>query len=231
MNPLRRLFGRDTALSDARRERLAAWQALPDAPLSLATCDARLVVVDVEATGLDPNRDRLIAIGAVAIERLRIDLGQSFYAVLRQPQASSTANILVHGIGGTAQRDGMPPEDGLLDFLAFAAKAPLVAFHAGFDERLLRRAIDAHLGIAFKPTWIDLAQVAPEVLPGEMRRRKALDDWLALFGIGVFKRHDAVADAFATAQLFLALQGPARAAGLTTLDRVRWHPEASRWAR
>jgi DNA polymerase III subunit epsilon len=231
VNPLRRLFGRDAALIASQRTRLDAWQALPDAPLSLAMCDARLVVVDVEATGLDLHRDRLIAIGAVAIERLRIDLGQSFYVVLRQPQASTTENILVHGIGGTEQRDGVPPADGLLDFLAFAAKAPMVAFHAGFDDGMLRRAIDAHLGIAFKPTWIDLAQVAPDALPGEMRRRKALDDWLALYGIPVFNRHDAVADALATAQLFLALQAPAQAAGLTTLERVRWHPEASRWAR
>ena len=231
MNRLRRLFGRGVALPDAQRARLAAWQALPDAPLSLATADARLVVVDVEATGLDLNRDRLIAIGAITIERLRIDFARSFYVVLRQPQASSTENILVHGIGGTAQRAGVPAEEALLDFLEFAGKAPLVAFHAGFDDAMLRRAIDTHLGCAFKPTWIDLAQVAPDVFPGEMRKRRALDDWLALYGITVFNRHDAVADALATAQLFLALHAPARAAGFTTLERMRWHPEAARWAR
>jgi DNA polymerase-3 subunit epsilon len=231
VSALRRLFGRDAALSDTQRKRLEAWTSLHDASLSLAMAEARLVVVDVEATGLDPRRDRLIAVGAVVIERLRIDFGQAFYTVLRQPEASSTENILVHGIGGTAQRAGVPPADGLLDFLLFAGKAPLVAFHAGFDEAMLRRAVDVHLGITFKPTWIDLAQVAPEALPGEMRRRKALDDWLELYGIPVFNRHDAVADALATAQLFLALQAPAEAAGLNTLERMRWHPDAGRWTR
>ena len=82
---------------------------------------------------------------------------------------------------------------------------------------MIRRALDAHLGLPFKPAWIDLAQVAPAALPGEARGRKALDDWLALYGIPVFNRHDAVADALATAQLFLALHAPALQAG--TADR------------
>lgn len=231
MSALRRLFGRDVALSAEQRERLAAWRALPEPDLRGAPGDARLVVVDVEATGLDLRNDRLIAIGAIVIERLRIDLGQSFYAVLRQPEESSVENILVHGIGGTAQRGGVLPADGLLDFLAFAGKSPLVAYHAGFDDGMIRRALDAHLGLPFKPAWIDLAQVAPAALPGEARGRKALDDWLALYGIPVFNRHDAVADALATAQLFLALHAPALQAGMRTVERLRWHPDAGRWTR
>jgi DNA polymerase-3 subunit epsilon len=228
---LGRLFGRGVALDDAPRRRLEAWRALPEPKLDEAPEAARLVVVDVEATGLDLRSDRLIAIGAIAIERLRVDLGQSFYVVLRQSEASSTDNILVHGIGGTAQREGVPPADALLDFLEFMGKAPLVAFHAGFDEGMIRRAMSEHLGEPFKRTWIDLACVAPDALPAEARKRKALDDWLALYGIGVFSRHDAVADALATGQLLQALHGAARAAGLDTLAKLRWDPEAARWAR
>jgi DNA polymerase-3 subunit epsilon len=228
---LGRLLGRDAALTDAQRERLAAWRALPEPDLAARPADARLVVVDVEATGLDLRRDRLIAIGAIAMERLRIDLGQSFYVVLRQAEASSTDNILVHGIGGTAQREGVPAADALLDFLDFAGKAPLVAYHAGFDEGMIRRAMDAQLGERFRRVWIDLACVAPDALPAEARKRKALDDWLALYGIPVFSRHDAVADALATGQLLQAVHAAALAAGLDTLAKLRWDPEAARWAR
>lgn len=231
MSLIRRLLGRDAALTDAQRERLAAWRALPEPDLAARAEDARMVVVDVEATGLDLRNDRLIAIGAIVMERLRIDLGQSFYVVLRQAEASSTDNILVHGIGGTAQREGVPAADALLDFLAFAGKAPLVAYHAGFDEGMIRRAMSAHLGEPFRRAWIDLACVAPDALPAEARKRKALDDWLALYGIQVFSRHDAVADALATGQLFQAVHGAALAAGLDTLTKLRWDPEAARWAR
>jgi DNA polymerase-3 subunit epsilon len=227
---LDRLFGRGVALDDARRGRLDTWRALPEPPLDAAPEATRLVVVDVEATGLDLRHDRLIAIGAIAVERLRIELGQSFHVVLRQHEASATDNIMVHGIGGTAQREGVPAADALLDFLAFMGKAPLVAFHAGFDETMIRRAMAEHLGEPFRRTWIDLACVAPDALPKEARQRKALDDWLALYGIDAFDRHDAVADALATGQLLLALHGAARAAGLDTLARMRWDPAAARWA-
>lgn len=230
MSLLGRLLGRGVALDDGLRRRLDAWRALPEPSLDDTPEAARLVVVDVEATGLDLRRDRLIAIGAVAVEGMRIALGQSFYVVLRQPEASATDNILVHGIGGTAQREGVPPADALLDFLEFMGKAPLVAYHAGFDEGMIRRAMTEHLGEPFKRTWIDLACVAPDALPAEGRRRKALDDWLSLYGIGVFSRHDAVADALATGQLLQALRGAAQAAGLDTLARLRWDPEAARWA-
>jgi DNA polymerase-3 subunit epsilon len=228
---LERLFTREVPLTAERARRLAAWRASPPPDLDAAPAAARLVVVDVEASGLDLRADRLIAIGAIAIERLRIDLGQSFYVVLRQPAASSDANILVHGIGGTAQRDGVEPADALLDFLEFAGKAPLVAFHAGFDDGMIRRAMTGHLGEPFRRDWIDLADVAPDALPAEARRRKALDDWLALFDIPVFSRHDAVADALATGQLLQALVGPAAAAGFDTLRKMRWDPAAARWTR
>jgi DNA polymerase-3 subunit epsilon len=228
---LGRLFGRGVALDAAREARLAAWRALPEPDPKAVPERSRLLLVDVEATGLDVRRDRLLAIGAIAMEGLRIDLAQSFYVVLRQDDASSRDNILVHGIGGTAQREGMPPADALLDFLEFAGKSPLVGFHAGFDDAMIRRATAQHLDEPFRRTWIDVADVAPAALPDEARRRKALDDWLALYGIRAFSRHDAVADALATGQLFQALRPRALAAGLDTVDKLRWDPEAARWAR
>ena len=143
------------------------------------------------------QRDRLIAIGAVTVEAARIDLGRSFYVVLRQPEASSRENILVHGIGGTAQREGEDPAEALLAFLEFAGKAPLVGFHAGFDDALIRRAMREFLGEPYDRRWIDLAQLAPELMPEEARARTHLDAWLERFGIEVFSRHDAAADALA----------------------------------
>jgi DNA polymerase-3 subunit epsilon len=49
--------------------------------------------------------------------------------------------------------------------------------------------------------WVDLAWLAPALLPERALSCKGLDAWLKAFGIANFKRHDALADAFATAQL------------------------------
>jgi DNA polymerase-3 subunit epsilon len=228
MSWVAKLLGRRTALPPSAVARLERWRALPEPDRAVSPAAARFIVVDVESTGLNVRTDRLIAIGAVTIEAARIDLGRAFYAILRQQASSTRENILVHGIGGTQQREGLDPVDALLAFLEFAGKAPLVGYHAAFDNAMIGTATREVLGAAFERPWIDLAYVAPDLFPDEANRRKHLDAWLELFRIDVFSRHDAVADALATAQLLLA----ALARAQTPPDRVAgmlWDPGASRW--
>jgi DNA polymerase-3 subunit epsilon len=225
---LAKLLSRKVPLPSEARARLDRWLELPAAPVDGAPADARFVVADVESTGLDMRTDRLIAIGAVTVEAGRIDLGGAFYKVLRQPVASSRDNILVHGIGGTQQREGEDPIEALLAFLEFAGRAPLVAYHAAFDATMIRNATLEYLGETFKPPWIDLAYVAPELIRTEGVRHKGLDAWLQRFGIEVFSRHDAVADALATAQLLLAVLAHAEPKPRRVAELL-WDPEATRW--
>lgn len=168
-----------------------------------ASAARRWVVVDVETAGLDPARDALLAIGAVAVRDGRIDVDDSFESVVRPEAASARENILVHGIGEGAQRGGDAPAEACRAFLDWAADAPRVAFHAAFDRTVLDRAARTHLGARPKAAWLDLAGLAPVLNPDV--RATALDDWLAHFGVPLERRHHAGADAFATAMLFLRL--------------------------
>ncbi len=136
-----------------------------------AADDGRWVVLDVESSGLDPKRDRLLAIAAVAVRRdddgaPRVALADSFEVVLRQPEvAVDKANILVHGIGVGAQRQGVEPAQALAAFEQWAGSAPLFGFHVAFDEALIQRAMRAALGRSLPNAWIDLADVAQVVRP------------------------------------------------------------------
>ena len=177
---------------------------------------SRWLVLDVESSGLDPTRDRLLAIAAVAVQadgaRLVVRPGDSFEVVLRQPDvAPDKANILVHGIGVAAQRAVVEPAAALQAFLEFAGDAPLVAFHAAFDRALIERALRAVLGRKLPNAWLDLADLAPVLRPD--LKAKALDEWLAAYGLTVAVRHQAAADTLATAELFQKLWPLARAQG------------------
>ena len=192
---------------------------------------ARWVVVDCETSGLDAARDRLLSVGAVTVRGGRIDLGASFSAVLRQDAPSEPANILVHGIGGEAQLGGRPAADALREFSAFLGDGLPVAFHARFDAAVLRRAMAA-TGLQAPRAWMDAALLAPALFPGAgpaKGERRALDDWLAEFGIAHLARHDALADAYATAQLFLVLLSEAERHGAGTVDRLRRLEQSGRW--
>jgi DNA polymerase-3 subunit epsilon len=175
----------------------------------------RWVVVDTETSGLDVERDRLLAIGAVAVDDEGIRLSDSFETVVRNDGATDSANIVVHGIGRESQAAGTPAPQALEAFRAWADGAPLVGFHADFDCAVLRRAAQAS-GVAFDGApWLDLAPLAAGLVPGAYRYGgNTLDDWLAAFGIECTIRHNAAADALATAELLLRLRALAAKQGI-----------------
>jgi DNA polymerase III subunit epsilon len=217
------------ALSAAQGAALRRWRELPEPGSDASLARERAVVVDVESSGLDPLRDRLISVGAVGVRAGLARHDDAFEVVLRQEKASADANIVVHGIGGAAQLAGREPVDGLLDFLAFAGKAPLVAFHADFDRVLIERASAAALGMKPANRWLDLALLAPALYPDQPESSRALDDWLRRFGIENYERHNALADALATAQLLLVALAEAGRQGVTTWARLARLQEGQRW--
>ncbi len=196
----------------------------------------RWLVLDVESSGLDPSRDRLLALAAVSLRhdgrRAWIDLADSFEAVLRQPAATAPpdkSNILVHGIGIAAQSDGVDPAAALAGFEAFVDSAPLLGFHVEFDRRLIDRAMQATLGRKLGNRWLDIADVAAVLRPDSGAR--ALDDWLQLCGIECAQRHQAAADTLATAELLLHLLPAARAEGVTDFPGLSRLAARRRWLR
>ena len=182
----------------------------------------RWVAIDCETSGLDAARDPLLSVGAVAVSRGRIHLAAPFEARVRQQTPSTAANILIHGIGGEAQLAGAPLEDVLRDLNAYVGDAVPVGFHAPFDAAVLAR----H---GFRPSsrWIDLAVLLPGLFPG--RRAKLLEEWLGEFGIDAYERHDALADAFYTAQLLLVILAEAARHGIETVEGLRAAQGNRRW--
>jgi len=212
-------------LNLSQQERLAAWRMRSIDPTQDNFNHSRCVVIDVETTGLNLMTDTLISIGAVALVDEHIVLGDSFYIVIQQRESSEKENILIHGISGTVQREGMDPVDALLLFLEFLGSSQLVAFHVAFDETMIRRALHQYLGISFKHPWLDLAYVMPALYPTLAYSHRVLDDWIRHFSLQIEARHNAFADALVTAQLLQIAQKRARTkniadfAGLRNLDR------------
>ena len=198
---LGRAASREMPLLPEQQKALEDWRQLPDADMTRSHASTRYVVVDVETSGLDMKKDHLISIGAVALGDTRMKFSDAFQVVIRQDQVSSHDNILIHGIGGSAQSEGMDPAEALLLFLRYIGKSPLVAYHAFFDQAMIDKALVKYLGIELEQPWIDLAWVLPDFFRFRMDGRVALDDWLQLFEIENILRHNAVSDAYATAKL------------------------------
>ncbi|MEY4711746.1 MAG: hypothetical protein RIS88_1196 [Pseudomonadota bacterium] len=185
------------------RSWLARWW--PGRGAEAAPAVERWLVLDVETTGLDVHRDQLLAIAAVGLQvdwpsrRIALQPADSLALTLRPTQVSDKANILLHGIGVGAQRQGMDPAQALRAFEEWARGARLVAYHASFDRTLLRRYARENLGRPLAGEWLDIAHLCTVAHP--QVKARALDDWLAHFGIECVARHEATADVMAECDL------------------------------
>ena len=189
----------------------------------------RYVVVDVETSGLDMKNDRLISIGAVALVDERMDFADAFQVVVRQDRVSTRENILIHGIGGCAQSEGMNPAEALLLFLTYIGKSPLVAYHAFFDQTMIGKATREYLGLVPDLPWIDLAWVLPDLFRFRGDVHVPLDDWLRHFEIENIQRHNAVSDAYATAKLMQIAIAGGHSKGADTPASFMRIEKARRW--
>jgi DNA polymerase III subunit epsilon len=221
MEWLAQLFRPTAELTPELVQRIRSWRETEDLDERTSIWRTRFVVVDVETSGLNVRKDRLLSIGAVAVDEGRLSAGDGFDVVLRSDERSGHANILIHGIGPAAQAAGQEPEEALMAFLEYTGRQPLVAFHAGFDEAVIGRRLRGTLGVRLPNLWLDLALLAPALVPEARLMQAGLDDWLNYFRLRVLSRHRAADDAFATAELFLVLLARARARGVDSVGALR----------
>ena len=221
MNSLATWFGwrNTTSLTDSQQQRCDSL----DEPARLGDqllSEQRFVVVDVETTGLNLNRDQVLSIGAVVIDKGGIPLGQQFQRTLMREYQTPGPSVLIHGIAPSEIAAGDDPVEVLLDFMDFVGDSPLLAFHARFDQQMLSRAMKESLGYKFRHPFLDLAEMAPMLCPQLGKTQTALDEWLELFGLQVQQRHNACADALVSAELALVLFNRAERQQLETVGRL-----------
>ena len=211
-----------------QQQRLAK---LPAAP-TLNHCslrEQRWVVLDLETTGLNLNKDLVLSIGAVVIEDGAIDFSQQFERTLQRHAHKLGPSVLLHGLGPSAIAAGSDPVDALLDFMEFVGDSPLLAFHAPFDQHMLGRALKDSLGYRLQHKFLDVADMAPLLCPQAHIREAGLDDWINWFQLQIYERHNASADAMATAELALILFSRARAQQIDSPSQLQ--QRLSQWKR
>lgn len=194
----------------------------------------RWVVLDVETTGLDPRSDDLLCIAGLAMHRSdagwQLHLGDSFEVVIRQQQIrASHDNVLLHGIGWGEQQRGMPQHEALLALRKWVGTSPLLAYHADFDRAFLQRACALEQLPKVPWQWLDVADVLPTVFAHVPAA--SLDAWMAHLNVPCAVRHQAAADVWATAQLWLKATPVLQQEGVCNWSEHQRRAHAGRWIR
>lgn len=191
-----------------RRSRLALDPPGPDTPLD----SLPLLAVDVETTGLNPRKDRLLSIGWVPLDGRVIDLSGAREVVLRDTVEASSGvgeSATLHGLTDDAVAAGVPAGEALERFLdALRGRAMLAHFavmEIGFISAVSRRERGASLDVPVVDT-LDLERRHMERMGtyprGEDLRLARVRQ---RYGLPHYGNHRAVTDALACAELYLAL--------------------------
>jgi len=205
---------------------LARYQALYQDTWSDDTAieRVRFVVLDSETTGLNPNVDRIITIGALAVVGGEILLEDSFSALVKMSR--NTEAVTVHGVTRDESLEGIEEPEALERFLHYLKDGVIVGHHIGHDIATLDAAYTRHWGARLSNRSLDTMDLTLHLeRDGAFAGRPAirsftLDALCAMFGVVPHDRHTASGDAFLTAQVFLRLVRLASKFGRGTLTRI-----------
>ena len=173
------------------------------------------VVFDLETTGFNPDKNKIIEIGAVKISGGEIVGRFSEFVNPREPIPFRITEL-------TSIRDDMvidapSIEEILPRFMEFCQGAIMVAHNADFDMSFIladckRQGIDCDF------TYIDTVALARFLLPNLSRYK--LDNVAKALGVSLEHHHRAVDDAECTAHIFEKCQKMLLDRGYDTLDKV-----------
>jgi DNA polymerase III subunit epsilon len=170
--------------------------------------NTRFVILDTETTGFNYEEDRILCIGAIALQNNRIEINSGFEVYIQQEYYNKDS-AKIHGILKQATYKGSTELEALQQFLDFVDDAILVAHHAVFDITMINKALERNGLEVLKNKSLDTAILYKKTLLKtrllDRKDRYSLDDLIEKFDISKKDRHTAMGDAYITAIAFLKI--------------------------
>ncbi|MBH5321957.1 exonuclease domain-containing protein [Aurantiacibacter sediminis] len=177
----------------------AVWPA-PDAQVS----DMRFLALDLELDGLRDNA-HLLQAGWLPFTSSGVSMDGAVSRDIRSDATLDEEAVTIHGIGEQRAAGGQPLADVLTTLLAAAGGRIVVAHGASIDTAALQSATrklwGAKIPIRSVCTLALERELSPDLVGAEAYR---LGPTRKRYGLPVYAAHDALSDALAAAELFLA---------------------------
>ncbi|HYN76167.1 MAG TPA: 3'-5' exonuclease [Lamprocystis sp. (in: g-proteobacteria)] len=166
------------------------------------------LAIDLETTGLDAGRDLILSVGYVVVRGKRIDLGSACHRVVRIDRSIPEASAVIHQITDDQSARGLELVDVLAELLAVMAGKVMIAHHASIECGFLSNACRRLWRAGMPVRVVDTQVLAHRTFERRQTPFKASD--LRLHSLGErfnlprYGAHNALSDALAAAELFLA---------------------------
>ena len=159
------------------------------------------VCFDLETTGLSPDRDEIIEIGAVKVVEGKVTDRFMHFVKPDMPISAEVSSLT--GISNEMVGDAGPTDRIIYDFLQFCESYPVIGHNLMFDYRFTCRYAKKYY-MDFQKEGIDTLKIARKVLPD--LPSKSLESLCTYYNIVNASAHRAYHDALATAKLYQTLK-------------------------
>lgn len=172
------------------------------------------MAMDFETTGLNPDEDSIISIGMVPFSLQRVYCNNALYWVVRPNTPLSEESILIHHIKHS-EIQSAPRIERLLEPLLEKLSEHILVVHFQHIERLfLNKTLKEHLGEILEFPLIDTMEIEKNALKtrqglvGRLLNKPVgavrLNNCRERYSLPHYQSHNALTDAQATAELFIA---------------------------
>lgn len=166
----------------------------------------REIVFDIETTGLDFDKDRIVEIAAIEIIDLK-PTGKIYHSYFDPKVQVPSEATAIHGLDNTFLRGFKTLAKTVQPFIDFVGDSRLVAHNGlGFDKKMLDREFDRIERPRLTNEIVDTLELSKKLKPGG---RHSLDTMARHFGVSLAKRvkHGALIDCEILADVYLHLCG------------------------
>jgi len=211
----------ETVPSDAPRPLVYDFDLLDKTvPANVAEtplADLGFVVFDSETTGLDPNKDKVVQLGAIRVVNGKVVYGETFDTLVNPTCKIPPHSTKVHGISDEMVQGAPDFATASARFHCFCEGSVLIAHNAPFDMAFLKNVGQP----CFDHPVLDTVHLSAIVFGGSQEH--TLDALCTRLNIEIpaEHRHTALGDAIATAQVFVALLPVLKARGLDSFARIK----------
>lgn len=171
--------------------------------------DINIVSLDFETTGLSIEADDIISIGLVNISHLGIHLDSCSHQLINVKNELPETSVVIHQITDSAIASGISIEEALPNLLKELSGKVMLAHNANVEFGFINKMCQKLYATEFIIPVIDTQHLAKRSLERKNSAYKSKE--LRLFNLRkslnmpAYKAHNALMDAIATAELFLAM--------------------------
>jgi DNA polymerase-3 subunit epsilon len=176
--------------------------------LNQTVSKTKFLVIDFETTGLNSQKDHIISVGYTEIKDNKIQLGASEHFIVKTDTILTSENVSIHQLTDDVVHQGLSINKIMQHLLKIISGKVLVAHYKNIEYNFLQQISQSLYCAKLPMIMLDTLMIEKRKL--EKTQQPIVANQLRLFNLREtynlprYHAHNAMEDAIATAELFLA---------------------------